>query len=71
MKAEDRGKILDKTRENNRLLEDAQASNSIRLIAGYCDTHNCGACAIERYCEALEFHNEMPIMHLIEEIEDE
>lgn len=71
MKAEDREKMIDEIIKSNRLLEDKQASNAIRLIAGYCNTHNCGACAIDRYCEALEFHNEMPIAHLIEEIEDE
>lgn len=74
--------LLDEIRETNKLLQeyikeqecrkkdDKQALNAIRLIAEYCDTHNCGACAIDRYCEALEFPNEMPIMHLIEEIED-
>lgn len=62
--------LLDEIRESNKLLQDKQALNAIRLIAGYCDTHNCGECAIDRHCEALESHNEMPIMHLIEEIED-
>lgn len=60
--------LLDEIRETNKLLQDKQALNAIRLIAEYCDTNNCGACAIEKYCEVLEFHNEMPIMYLIEEI---
>lgn len=48
--------------------EDTAALNAIGLIAMYCDEHNCGACAIDKYCEALELHNEMPIMYLIGEV---
>ena len=51
MKAEDMEKMLDEIIKSNRLLEDTQASNAIRLIAGYCDTHGCGSCAIAKACE--------------------